>query len=137
VSEGGKLEMELRIKRGRGYVSADKILHEDLGIGWIPHRLGPFAGQKVKLRRRGGAHRPDDDYDKLTLEVWTNGAVPPRERRVLAAKLTGITSHLRRPRRAGDQPLRGLGDQTSSLLNEHLDKSVEELELSCRSYNCL
>ena len=60
VSEGGKLHMEMRMKRGRGYVSADKNFDEDLGIGWIPDRLGALAGQEGELPGRGGAPRTDD-----------------------------------------------------------------------------
>ena len=79
------------------------------------------------------------DYDKLTLEVWTNGAVTPRDAVSLAAKL--IRDHFTifvGLDEAGDQPLDGAGaEPASASVNEHLDKSVEELELSVRSYNCL
>jgi DNA-directed RNA polymerase subunit alpha len=138
VSEGGKLEMELRIKRGRGYVSADKNFDEDLGIGWIPIDSVHSPVKKVNYVVEAARIGQTTDYDKLTIEVWTNGAVPPRDAVSLAAKL--IRDHFTifvGLDEAGDQPLEGLGDQPSSLLNEHLDKSVEELELSVRSYNCL
>jgi len=138
VSEGGKLEMELRIKRGRGYISADKNFDEDLGIGWIPIDSVHSPVKKVNYVVEAARIGQTTDYDKLTIEVWTNGAVPPRDAVSLAAKL--IRDHFTifvGLDEAGDQPLEGLGDQPSSLLNEHLDKSVEELELSVRSYNCL
>jgi DNA-directed RNA polymerase subunit alpha len=138
VSEGGSLEMELRIKRGRGYVSADKNFDEDLGIGWIPIDSVHSPVKKVNYVVEAARIGQTTDYDKLTLEVWTNGAVPPRDAVSLSAKL--IRDHFTifvGLDEAGDQPLEGLGDQPSSLLNEHLDKSVEELELSVRSYNCL
>jgi DNA-directed RNA polymerase subunit alpha len=70
--------------------------------------------------------------------VWTNGAVTPRDAVSLAAKL--IRDHFTifvGLDEAGDQPLDAAGDTPSSALNENLDKSVEELELSVRSYNCL
>ena len=138
VSDGGRLEMELRIKRGRGYVSADKNFDEDLGIGWIPidsvHSPVKRVNYVVEAARIGQV----TDYDKLTLEVSTNGAVTARDAVSLAAKLirdhftifVGLDD-------AADQPLDGAADQPSSSVNEHLDKSVEELELSVRSYNCL
>jgi DNA-directed RNA polymerase subunit alpha len=138
VSDGGKLEMELRIKRGRGYISADKNFDEDLGIGWIPIDSVHSPVKKVNYVVEAARIGQTTDYDKLTIEVWTNGAVPPRDAVSLAAKL--IRDHFTifvGLDEAGDQPLEGLGDQPSSLLNEHLDKSVEELELSVRSYNCL
>ena len=59
VSEGGKLDMEMRLKRGRGYVSADKNFDEDLGIGFIPIDSVHSPGAQVQLHRRSGASRPD------------------------------------------------------------------------------
>jgi DNA-directed RNA polymerase subunit alpha len=138
VSEGGKLEMELRIRRGRGYVSADKNFDEDLGIGWIPIDSVHSPVKKVNYVVEAARIGQTTDYDKLTLEVWTNGAVTPRDAVSLAAKL--IRDHFTifvGLDEAADQPLEGAGDQVSASVNEHLDKSVEELELSVRSYNCL
>src|SRR6187399_3679928 len=92
VSEGGKLHMELRMKRGRGYVSADKNFDEDLGIGWIPvdsvHSPVKKVNYLVEAARIGQA----TDYDKLTVDVWTNGSVTPRDAVSLSAKL--IRDHL-------------------------------------------
>jgi DNA-directed RNA polymerase subunit alpha len=138
VSDGGKLEMELRIKRGRGYVSADKNFDEDLGIGWIPIDSVHSPVKKVNYTVEAARIGQTTDYDKLTIEVWTNGAVTPRDSVSLAAKL--IRDHFTifvGLDEAGDTPLEGAGDSPSSSINEHLDKSVEELELSVRSYNCL
>jgi DNA-directed RNA polymerase subunit alpha len=78
------------------------------------------------------------DYDKLTIEVWTNGAVTPRDAVSLSAKL--IRDHFTifvGLDEAGDQPLDAAGAEPTTAANEHLDRSVEELELSVRSYNCL
>jgi DNA-directed RNA polymerase subunit alpha len=138
VSDGGKLEMELRIRRGRGYISADKNFDEDLGIGWIPIDSVHSPVKKVNYVVEAARIGQTTDYDKLTLEVWTNGAVTPRDAVSLAAKL--IRDHFTifvGLDEAADQPLEGVSDQPSSSVNEHLDKSVEELELSVRSYNCL
>jgi len=138
VSEGGSLEMELRVRRGRGYISADKNFDEDLGIGWIPIDSVHSPVKKVNYVVEAARIGQTTDYDKLTLEVWTNGAVTARDAVSLAAKLVrdhftifvGIDE-------AGDQPFDGVGEPLSASVNEHLDKSVEELELSVRSYNCL
>ena len=108
VSEGGKLEMELRIKRGRGYVSADKNFDEDLGIGWIPIDSVHSPVKKVNYVVEAARIGQTTDYDKLTLEVWTNGAVTPRDAVSLAAKL--IRDHFTifvGLDEAGDQPLDG------------------------------
>src|SRR6188472_1587476 len=138
VADGGKLHMELRVKRGRGYVSADKNFDEDLGIGWIPidsvHSPIKKVNYTVEAARIGQA----TDYDKLTVDVWTNGSVTPRDAVSLAAKL--IRDHFTifvGLDEAGDAPLDAAGDMPTATSNEHLDKSVEELELSVRSYNCL
>jgi DNA-directed RNA polymerase subunit alpha len=87
VSEGGKLDMEMRLKRGRGYTSADKNFDEDLGIGFIPidsvHSPVRKCNYTVEAARLGQI----TDYDKLTLEVWTNGSITPADSIGLAAKL--------------------------------------------------
>jgi DNA-directed RNA polymerase subunit alpha len=137
VSEGGRLEMELRVRRGRGYVSADKNFDEDLGIGWIPVDSVHSPVKKVNYVVEAARVGQTTDYDKLTIEVWTNGAVTPRDAVSLSAKL--IRDHFTifvGVDEAGDQPLDS-GDAIPGVSNEHLDKSVEELELSVRSYNCL
>ncbi len=138
VSEGGRLEMELRIKRGRGYVSADKNFDEDLGIGWIPIDSVHSPVKKVNYVVEAARVGQTTDYDKLTLEVWTNGAVTPRDAVSLSAKL--IRDHFTifvGLDEAGDQAFDSAADQAPTSVNENLDKSVEELELSVRSYNCL
>ena len=138
VSEGGKLEMELRIKRGRGYVAADKNFDEDLGIGWIPIDSVHSPVKKVNYVVDAARIGQTTDYDKLTIEVWTNGAVTPRDAVSLSAKL--IRDHFTifvGLDEAGDQPLDAALAEPAAAVNEHLDRSVEELELSVRSYNCL
>jgi DNA-directed RNA polymerase subunit alpha len=138
VAEGGKLHMEMRVKRGRGYVAADKNFDEDLGIGWIPidsvHSPIKKVNYLVEAARIGQA----TDYDKLTIDVWTNGSVTPRDAVSLSAKL--IRDHLNifiNLEDAGDLQQDLASEQGARPLNENLDKSVEELELSVRSYNCL
>ncbi len=138
VSEGGKLEMELRVKRGRGYVSADKNFDEDLGIGWIPIDSVHSPIKKVNYVVEAARVGQTTDYDKLTLEVWSNGAVTPHDAVSLAAKL--IRDHFSifvSLEDANESAFDASGDAPSTSGNEHLDKSVEELELSVRSYNCL
>jgi DNA-directed RNA polymerase subunit alpha len=139
VGEGGKLHMELRIKRGRGYVSADKNFDEDLGIGWIPIDSVHSPVKKVNYLVEAARLGQTTDYDKLTLDVWSNGSVTPRDAVSLAAKL--VRDHLNifiNLDEADEQPSEGgMEPAHTGATNEHLDKSVEELELSVRSYNCL
>ena len=87
VSEGGKLDMEMRLKRGRGYVSADKNFDADLGLGFIPVDSVHSPVRKVNYAVEAARLGQITDYDKLTLEVWTNGAVLPADAVGLAAKL--------------------------------------------------
>src|SRR6188508_3714883 len=139
ISEGGKLHMELRMKRGRGYVSADKNFDEDLGIGWIPVDSVHSPVKKVNYLVEAARLGQTTDYDKLTIDVWTNGSVTAQDAVSLAAKL--IRDHLNifiNLEEVADQPTEAQADQPrAGALNENLDKSVEELELSVRSYNCL
>jgi DNA-directed RNA polymerase subunit alpha len=140
VSDGGKLHMELRMKRGRGYVSADKNFDEDLGIGWIPVDSVHSPVKKVNYLVEAARLGQTTDYDKLTIDVWTNGSVTAQDAVSLAAKL--IRDHLNifiNLEDVAEQPAEAQADQPgrTGALNENLDKSVEELELSVRSYNCL
>jgi DNA-directed RNA polymerase subunit alpha len=131
--------MELRLTRGRGYVSADKTLDEDLGIGWIPVDSIHSPVKKVNYLVEAARLGQTTDYDKLTIDVWTNGSVTAQDAVSLGAKL--IRDHLNifiNLEDVADQPMEAQADQPrAGALNENLDKSVEELELSVRSYNCL
>ena len=138
VSEGGKLHMEMRMRRGRGYISADKNFDEDLGIGWIPVDSVHSPIKKVNYLVEAARIGQNTDYDKLTVDVWTNGSVTPRDAVSLSAKL--IRDHLNifiNLEDAAEMQSEGGGEQPGAVSNENLDKSVEELELSVRSYNCL
>src|ERR1700675_2983573 len=130
VSEGGKLEMEMRLKRGRGYISADKNFDADLGLGFIPvdsvHSPVRRVDYVVEAARLGQI----TDYDKLTLEVWTNGAVLPADAVGLAAKL--LKDHMNifiNFEEEMDTDSR-VDESRVMLRNDNLNRSVEELELS-------
>ena len=87
VGEGGKLNIEMRLKTGRGYVSADKNFDEDLALGYIPIDSVHSPVRKVNFTVEAARLGQMTDYDKLTLEVWTNGAVSPQDSIGYAAKL--------------------------------------------------
>ena len=100
VSDGGKLHMELRMKRGRGYVSADKNFDEDLGIGWIPVDSVHSPVKKVNYLVEAARLGQTTDYDKLTIDVWTNGSVTAQRRRVAGRQADSRPlEHLHQPRR--------------------------------------
>jgi DNA-directed RNA polymerase subunit alpha len=141
LGSGSTLAVEMRVKQGRGYVSADKNFDEDLSIGWIPldsvHSPVKKVNYFVDQARVGQA----TDYEKLTIEVWTNGAVSPRDAVGLAAKLMKdhlqIFINIEEEEEEGDSPAIEVSDEEKSVLWEKLGKSVDEMELSVRSYNCL
>jgi DNA-directed RNA polymerase subunit alpha len=143
LGSGSTLSVEMRVKQGRGYVSADKNFDEDLSIGWIPldsvHSPVKKVNYSVEQARVGQA----TDYEKLTIEVWTNGAVSPRDAVGLASKLMKdhlqIFINIEEEDEEGEAP--GGPDASTpeekGVLWEKLGKSVDEMELSVRSYNCL
>ena len=137
VSEGGKLELELRVKNGRGYVAADRNFDEDLPIGYIPIDSIHSPVRKVNYAVEAARLGQMTDYEKLTLEVWTNAAITPQDSIGLASKL--MKDHMSIFINFEEQP--ELPEEVVENYNdprlEFLDRSVEELELSVRSYNCL
>jgi len=137
IGEGGKLNIEMRLKTGSGYVSADKNFDEDLALGYIPIDSVHSPVRKVNFTVEAARLGQMTDYDKLTLEVWTNGAVSPQDAIGYAAKL--LKDHMaifinfeELPDAAEETTERSLDK-----MGEQLNRSVEELELSVRSYNCL
>ncbi|HET6844256.1 MAG TPA: DNA-directed RNA polymerase subunit alpha [Candidatus Angelobacter sp.] len=136
VSEGGKLEMEMRLKRGRGYVSADKNFEEDLGLGFIPIDSVHSPVRKVNYTVEAARLGQITDYDKLDIEIWTNGSIAPADALGLAAKL--LKDHMTIFINFEEElETDARGDEKPQIKNENLNRSVEELELSVRSYNCL
>src|SRR5919202_1833854 len=130
---------EVRVKRSRGYVAADKNFDEDLGIGWIPIDSVHSPIKKVNYLVEAARLGQTTDYDKLTVDVWTNGSVTARDAVSHAARL--IRDHLTifiNLEEGAEQQTEATADvPRAGASNENLDKSVEELELSVRSYNCL
>ena len=138
IGEGGRLQMEMRVRQSRGYVSADKNFDDDLGVGWIPIDSVHSPIKKVNYLIEAARLGQTTDYEKITLDVWTNGSITPRDAVSLASKL--IQDHLK-IFISLDDPVEQIQElsveQPKLTSNENLEKSVEELELSVRSYNCL
>ena len=138
ISEGGTLIIEMRLKRGRGYVSAERNFDEDLAVGYIPIDSVHSPVKKVNYTVESARLGQDTDYDKLTIEVWTNGSVKPENAVGLASKL--IKDHMQIFINFEEEPELAEADAGEGgvmQFNENLDRSVDELELSVRSYNCL
>src|SRR5512147_37782 len=136
ISEGGKLDMEMRLKKGRGYVSADKNFDEDLGIGFVPSDSVHSPVRKVNYSVEAARLGQITDYDKLSIEIWTNGSVIPADALGLAAKL--LKDHMNIFINFEEEvETVATEERKPEIRNENLNRSVEELELSVRSYNCL
>jgi DNA-directed RNA polymerase subunit alpha len=137
VSEGGRLSMEMRLKTGRGYVSADKNFDDDLSIGYIPIDSVHSPVKKVNYTVEPARLGQMTDYEKLTLDVWTNGCISPQDAIGHAAKLLKDHMSIFINFEEQPEPVEEKVDKTVEVVNENLARSVEELELSVRSYNCL
>ncbi len=137
VGEGGKLNIEMRIKSGRGYVSADRNYDEDLPLGYIPIDSVHSPVRKVNYTVEAARLGQNTDYDKLTIEVWTNGAISPQDAIGQAAKL--LKDHMTIFINFEETPevMEEPAERALNQMTEVLNRSVEELELSVRSYNCL
>ena len=129
--------MEMRLKHGRGYVSADRNFDDDLSIGYIPIDSVHSPVRKVNYTVEPSRLGQMTDYDKLSLDVWTNGCIAPQDAVGLAAKLIrdhmSIFINFEEQAEDEEEP----ANQVVEVVNENLAKSVDELELSVRSYNCL
>ncbi len=140
LGQGSTLSVEMRVKQGRGYQSADKNFDEDLSIGWIPVDSVHSPIKKVNYFVENARVGQATDYEKLTLEVWTNGAVSPRDAVGLASKLMkdhlAIFINIEEDEDEAEAPVE-LSEADREVWWEKLNKSVDEMELSVRSYNCL
>ena len=136
LGEGGRLFMELTLDKGRGYVSADKNKSPNMPIGVIPIDSIFTPIKKVNYTVTDTRVGQITDYDKLTLEVWTDGSVQPDEAISLAAKI--LTEHLSLFVGLTDQVASvTFADQEDDKKGQALDMTIEELDLSVRAYNCL
>ncbi len=138
LSKEGSLKLEARLKRGRGYQVADRNADSDLPLQYIPIDSIHSPVRRVNYNVEGARVGQTTDYDKLVLEVWTNGAVSPQEAVSLAAELLG--DHLRifsAFETRGEQIEEAVAPEVDPRLAEMLSKPIEELDLSVRSANCL
>lgn len=132
-----KLYMELTITKGRGYVSADKNKKEDLPIAVIPIDSIYTPVERVNLTVENTRVGQITDYDKLTLDVFTDGTIEPSDAVSLAAKV--LSDHLRSFIDLSDKSSRiqVIAAEEENSKDKVLEMNIDELELSVRSYNCL
>ena len=132
-----KLYMELTITKGRGYVGSDKNKTEDMPIGVIPIDSIYTPVERVNLTVQNTRVGQITDYDKLTLDVYTNGTLAPDEAVSLAAKV--LNEHLKLFIDLSEvaQSAEVMIEKEDDEKEKVLEMSIDELELSVRSYNCL
>ena len=138
LDKDGMLDIELIVKPGRGYVPAERNKEEGLPIGVIPVDSVFSPIKRVNFSVESARVGRITDYDKLILEVWTDGSISPQEAVTSAAGI--LRDHLDiclpSEERGEPAPEEG-GDESKLLINQHLFRSVNELELSVRAANCL
>ncbi|MBD3379999.1 MAG: DNA-directed RNA polymerase subunit alpha [Candidatus Omnitrophica bacterium] len=139
LTEDAKLEIEMKVERGRGYVPAERNKTDEDPIGFIPvdSLFSPVTRVNLDVENTRVGHITD--YDKLILEVWTNGSMEPKDTLIYASNI--LQRHLDVFNNLGVVP--DLEDEEPEMskkdveLSKKLDKPISELELSVRSSNCL
>lgn len=137
VEEGSKLSMEIFVNRGRGYVPAEDNKNEANHIGILPVDSIYTPVEKVSYHVESTRVGQRSDYDKLTLEVWTNGSINPQEGVSLASKV--LVEHLNLFIDLSDNVgnVEIMVEKEEDQKEKVLEMTIEELDLSVRSYNCL
>lgn len=137
IEEGGRLYMELEMVKGRGYVRAENNKKENHTIGDIPIDSIFTPVKRVNFKIEDTRIGQDANYDKLVLEIWTDGTIKPDEAASLGAKIINehlnlfidLTSHV--------SDVEIMVEKEEDKKEKVLEMTIEELDLSVRSYNCL
>lgn len=139
LSADGKLNMEMTVKVGKGYALSESNKDEDAAIGTIPIDAVFSPVNRVNYVVGNARVGQRTDYDKLTLEVWTDGSVTPEDAVAYAAKIfkDQMSIFITFDEEKVPETAHKTKDEETPLYNENLNRSVEELELSVRSANCL
>lgn len=137
LNDEAQLDMELVVKTGKGYVPAERINSKDHPIGVIPIDAVFSPIQKVNHVVTNARVGQITDYDKLTLEVWTDGSVLPEDAVAYAAKILKEQMNPFINFEEEPEPTEEEEEEKEEKLNENLFRPVSELELSVRSANCL
>ena len=138
LSQGGRLKIDMKVKWGRGYVPAELNFDDDLEENFIPIDSVHSPIKKVNYNVEAARVGRSTDYDKLTIEIWTNGCILPQDALAQASFL--LKEHMNIFINFEEAPIEEEPDEDKKKeeeLNQNLLKSVDELELSVRSSNCL
>jgi DNA-directed RNA polymerase subunit alpha len=137
LSKDGRLKMEMQVKTGKGYVSAERNAEEDAPIGVIPMDSIFSPIRRVNYVVSQARVGQITDYDKLTMEIWTDGSVLPEDSLAYAAKILKeqLTIFINFDEEPEVEDKEEVDEELK--LNDNLFRTVDELELSVRSANCL
>lgn len=137
LAEGGRFHVRMTVKKGRGYVASDQNKVDDMPIGVLPIDSIYTPISRVNYQVESTRVGQKDDYDKLTLDVWTDGSINPREAISLSAKI--LTEHLDIFVNLTDEAKNAeiMVEKEETHKEKMLEMTIEELDLSVRSYNCL
>ena len=137
VAEGGHFHARLSAQRGRGYVSAEDNKQDEMPIGVIPIDSIYTPITRVNYHVEDARVGESDQFDKMTLDVWTNGSISPEDSVSLAAKI--LTEHLNIFVNLTEEAreVEIMVEKEETKIEKMLEMTVEELDLSVRSYNCL
>jgi DNA-directed RNA polymerase subunit alpha len=139
VTEGGSLNMTLYARNGRGYFTGEqnKVLHPSLPFGVIATDSNYSPVRKANYTVEGTRVGHDSKYDELTLEVWTDGSVTPQDAVVMSSQI--LIAHFEKFLNLVEvtRDINIEKDEEVEVENEYENVIIEELDLSCRSYNCL
>ena len=139
LAKGGKIDMEMTVSSGRGYVRAEenkkKLEDKKIGIIAIDSLYSPI--ERVAYEVQDARVGQDESYDKLVMEVWTNGSIKPEEAIALASRI--LIEHLELVTKLDD-----IADVTGMMIEKKedpkqkaLETAIEDLDFSVRAYNCL
>jgi DNA-directed RNA polymerase subunit alpha len=135
LSEEGRLKIQAKVQLGRGYVAAEKNQDDSMGIGWVPVDSAHSPVRRVNYRVEAARVGRMTDYEKLIIEVWTNGTVSPERAVSLASMLFAEHLDIFRAAEEGEAAPGGGGDQEA--LGALFERSIDDFDLSVRSTNCL
>ncbi len=137
ITDGGTFRCQVTVKMGKGYVAADGNKGEEIEIGVIPVDSIHTPIKKVKYTVTNARVGQRTDYDRLSLELWTNGSVLPEDGLAYAAKILREQLQVFVHFSEEDEPVDVAVTDGAEEVNDNLFKRVDELELSVRSANCL
>lgn len=137
IDSESKVEIEMIVRRGRGYVPADKHIIENESVQMIPVAANFSPIEKITFNVENTRVGQSTDYDSLVMELWTNGGITPEDAVAHAAKI--VKDHMQIFINFDEEPEPVLPqvDEKKLKILANMAKCVEELELSVRSYNCL